>query len=191
MEKLDGLIEDLRSRDESRAQAAILKIAAYGQRAIPVLSEMLASPDSDVRWWATWAISEIPAPEAPGLLRQMLSDPEETVQECAALALRQQPSIEAIPELVECLKSKNSTLANLAGAALTAAGPGAVGPLIDVLENGPEAARLLAARALAQIGDIKSIPILMDALNQDSALLEYWASEGLDRMGLGTTFFNT
>jgi hypothetical protein len=42
---------------------------------------------------------------------------------------------------------------------------------------------------LAQIGDPRSIPALFTALDEDSALMEYWASEGLEKMGVGIVFF--
>lgn len=191
MEELNRLVEDLQSGDDSRAHAAIRKISAYGPRVLPMLEQMLASPVSDIRWWATWAVSEVHDPKTAGLLQRMLKDPVVTVRECAALALRQQPSKEAVPDLIDCLKSDDQTLAHLAAAALVASGADAVNPLIEVLKNGPQQAKLHAVRALAQIGDVHSIPALFEALNKDSALLEYWASEGLDRMGVGESFFKT
>jgi HEAT repeat protein len=57
------------------------------------------------------------------------------------------------------------------------------------MESGSHIARLEAARALASIGDTRAIPALFDALD-DSALLEYWANEGLERMGVGMCFFS-
>jgi HEAT repeat protein len=51
------------------------------------------------------------------------------------------------------------------------------------------AARIQAARALALIGDTRAIPELFNALDGDSALLEYWAGEGLEKMGVGMVFF--
>jgi HEAT repeat protein len=191
MEELYRLVEDLQSGDDTRAHAAIRKISAYGPRVLPLLERLLTSPVGDIRWWATWAVSEVRDPKAPELLRTMLKDPDDAVRECAALALRQQPSKQAVPDLIDCLKSEDQTLAHLAAAALVAAGPEAVKPLIEVLNDGPIQARLQAVRALAQIGDVQSIPALFEALNKDSALLEYWASEGLDRMGVGQTFFKT
>ena len=39
------------------------------------------------------------------------------------------------------------------------------------------------------IGDTRAIPELYKMLDSDSALLEYWASDGLERMGVGMVFF--
>jgi len=58
-----------------------------------------------------------------------------------------------------------------------------------VLNSSPQAARLEAARALALIADQRAIPSLFQALDGESALLEYWANEGLERMGVGMAFF--
>lgn len=191
MEELEGLIEDLKSGEDVRAEAAIRKIAAFGNRAVPPLKKLLHSSESDTRWWATYAISEVKDPKTTPILCSMLKDPDLSVRQCAALALRQQPSKDAIPDLVAALQSDDKTLTHLAAAALVAIGPEAVQPLIGLLDNGSANARLLGIRALALIADQKSIPALIDALKNDSALMEYWASEGLDRMGVGMSFFQT
>jgi HEAT repeat protein len=47
---------------------------------------------------------------------------------------------------------------------------------------------LEAARALAEIKDPRAIPGLMKALETDSALLQYWVGNGLDKLGLGMVY---
>ena len=42
---------------------------------------------------------------------------------------------------------------------------------------------------LAKIGDERAIPVLFEALDDSSALIEYWASEGLEKMGVGMVFY--
>jgi HEAT repeat protein len=44
-------------------------------------------------------------------------------------------------------------------------------------------------RALARIGDQRAIPALFRALDDESALIEYWATKGLEDMGVGMIFF--
>ena len=105
------------------------------------------------------------------------------------MALRQQPTPEALPHLLNLLESKDRLLAHLASNALVAIGNEAVSGLENTVNNGPHAARLEAFRALAQIGDPRSIPVMYSAYEQDSALMEFWADEGLERMGVGMTFF--
>jgi HEAT repeat protein len=57
------------------------------------------------------------------------------------------------------------------------------------MEEGPYLARLEAARSLARIADPRAIPALFDTLDEDSALIEYWANEAFEKMGVGMAFF--
>jgi hypothetical protein len=193
MERLQSLSAEITCGDERRAEIAVRQLAALGAEALPLLIQLLASPDADTRWWATWALAEIRLPQVPPLLVTALQDREISVRQAAALALRQQPSPQAIPYLIDLLnvagqEPNDPTLAHLAAAALIAVGEPAVLPLIQVLENGPQPARIHAARALAMIGDKRAIPALFACLDSGSAILEYWAAEGLERMGVGMTF---
>jgi HEAT repeat protein len=134
-------------------------------------------------------MAEIHDPHTPALLLQALHDPEPDVRHCAALALRKQPAPEAVADLAACLPSADRLLAHLAADALIAAGKAAVPALLEVMQTGPQAARLEAVRALAGIGDTSTVPALFAALDEESALMEYWAGEGLERMGVGMAFF--
>ena len=77
----------------------------------------------------------------------------------------------------------------LAADALATIGGPAVPDLLEVAQNGGQGARLEAIRALATIGDQRSLPLLFSLLDGESALMEYWANEGLERMGVGMAFF--
>jgi HEAT repeat protein len=46
----------------------------------------------------------------------------------------------------------------------------------------------LALRSLSEIGDHRAIPAMMKALGEESALLQYWATEGLQRLGLDMVY---
>jgi HEAT repeat protein len=111
------------------------------------------------------------------------------VRGCAARGLQQRPDERAIPALAAALSDRDTLVARLAGNALAAAGEMAVPTLIEILQNGAFQPQCEAARALALIGDTRSIPALFDALESDSSLVGYWANEGLERMGLGMMFF--
>jgi HEAT repeat protein len=187
---LSALVTELTSGDDERAMEAVQKISAHGSEALPALQELLSTSDTDSRWWATWALAEIPDPQVPGLLREALHDPEVTVRQAAALALRQQPDPQAIPDLIKTLREKDPTLVNLCAAALVAIGKEAVPELIQVLEESDiQTARLAAARSLAMIGDERSMPALLGALGKNSALIEHWANAGLERMENGVILF--
>jgi HEAT repeat protein len=179
----------LTSGDDDLAENAVTELASLGSQAIPSLKEMLSAPEGEARWWATRALAEIHDPQVIPLLMDKLDDPDESVCQCAALALRQQPAPEAVPHLVELLGNQDRLLAHLASDALVAIGKASVPALVDTIKNSPPAARLEAFRALARIGDPDTIPVLFSAYEDDSALMEFWADEGLERMGVGMIFF--
>lgn len=189
MTAIELLLAQLTGGDDARAEAAAAKLASLGPDALDALVQMASSSLPDQRWWALRTLAEIPQPQVPDLLAAALHDPELSVRQCAALGLRQQPNTRAVADLIALLDASDSLTADLAADALVAVGKPAVEPLLAVLADGQPRARLLAAKALALIGDPQAIPALFYALEEDSALLEYWASEGLDRMGIGMTFF--
>jgi HEAT repeat protein len=199
VDNLTTLLAELTSGNDIRAEAAVQKLSALGGEAIPALKELLASPQADSRWWATWTLAEIRHLQVPPLLKEALHDPDVSVRQAAALALRVQPEASAIPDLIAIIDGTaqpgetDPTLAHLAAAALIALGEAAVPPLIRLLESGPQPARPIAARCLAGIGDKRAIPALFAALESSaeqggSAVLEYWASAGLEKMGVGMSF---
>ncbi len=188
MSEIDEFIQQLVSGEDEKAEAAALALAQFGDRAITSLLELTRSSDSDWRWWALRAISQIPSPESKAALIQGLRDDDIHVRQCAALGLRHQPTFEAVPLLLEALASTDKLLCRLAADALIAVGHQAVPDLILVVKNGKPPARLEAVRALALIGDPRAIPILYEVLGEESTFMDYWATEGLDRMGVGITY---
>jgi HEAT repeat protein len=191
MDYIQSLLQQLTCGDDSRAETAVQELAAYGPQVLPYLYELMSSDLVDARWWVVRALAEVKDPASPPLLIKALHDPEMTIRECAALGLRQQPDPAAIPDLIECIQSEDRELARLAVDAFVSIGAEAVLPLIDQFKNGQTRARLAAVQALARIGDTRSIPALCEVFETDSALMEYWANEGLEKMGVGMTFFKT
>ncbi|MBU0512238.1 MAG: HEAT repeat domain-containing protein [Chloroflexi bacterium] len=189
MTHLQFLTSAITSGDYARAEAAAQGVAALGADAIPALLDLLASPDTDSRWWAVRTLAAISDPQIPSRLREALHDPDPAVRQCAALGLSQQPDSKSIPDLIAALNDDDRLTARLAADALGAIGADAVPALLEIMKNGLHPARLEAARTLAVIGDHRSIPTLLDALDGDSALIEYWAEQGLERIGVGMTFF--
>jgi HEAT repeat protein len=191
--KFEGYLAELFSGDDNLAEAAVAKMIALPDahpEVIGVLEAELESPQVDRRWWAGRALAALPDSHAPSLLIRLLSDDDPSVRQCAALGLRLQPMEAAVAPLVALLEDDDYLCADLAADALVAIGAPAVTPLLEVLAGGAPQARVKAARALAQIGDLRAIPGLFAVLDEDSALLEYWAAEGLDRMGVGMVFFD-
>jgi HEAT repeat protein len=160
-----------------------------GETALPALFALLDSADPEKRWWALRVLAVIRHPEVPPRLRDALVDPDTAVRQCAVLGLSKQPITAAIPDLIAILGDEDRLLTRLAGDALIATGNQALPALIATLENGSQPAKIEAARALALIGDQDSIPALFKAWQHGSTLVQYWAEEGLDRLGVGMQFF--
>jgi len=184
------LLNNLTSGDDQVAENAANDIAALGENALPALFELLGSDDPEARWWALRALSGIPHPTTKRHLQRFLSDPDPEMRKCAALGLRTQPWSGAIRDLINLLEDEDRILARIAGDALIATGSQAAPDLINTLGKGTPAAQIEAIRSLALIGDPKAIPALFDAWQNGSSLIQYWAEEGFERMGVGMQFFS-
>ena len=195
MSAIESCIAELASGDDRRAEAAALELVALGEAALPALLRFFnenksnAPQQVDSRWWALRVLAEIQSPAARETLLQGVADPNPRLRQCALLGLRLQPDERLLSRAPALLADRDALTASLAADALIALGAQATPALVKTLQVAPQSARLQAIRALARIQDPRSIPVLFKALDEDSALVEYWASEGLERMGVGMTFF--
>lgn len=190
MDSLDGLLAALAAGDDQAAEAAVAILASSPIPPFAALAALYTHPDSERRWWAIRALSALAPPQGIPVLLNAIHDLDESVRLCAVLGLRENPHPSAVDPLIALLSDPDRLLARLAGDALIAIGSPATGPLLEAVISAGQPARLEACRALAGIGDPEAITILFKLLDDDSALLEYWASEGLERMGIGMSFFN-
>lgn len=181
------VLDDLFSGDDERAAAAAPLV---GAEHLPALETALAGPDPDARWWAVAGLAHIPGDHATQLLLRAAEDDDPNLRAAAVHALGQHGGPEAIPALLHALDDASDYLARLATDALVHTVPQAVPELISILQTHPHPrVRANAARALAFIGDTSAIPALFAALSDDSILVQHWAEEGLDRMGVGQIYF--
>jgi HEAT repeat protein len=187
MPVLDELLADLTSGDETRAENAVPALVGLGEGAFPALRGLLESADADQRWWALRTLAQSSQARAEWLL-PLLDDPSAEVRQAAALGLYSHPAETAIQPLIRALSDADSMVSDLACNALVAIGKPAVPLLIDVPKEGPHRMRINALRALAEIADYSAIPTLMAALEEDSAMLQHWAEEGLERLGLNMIY---
>jgi len=185
-DNLQDLLAALASGDDDRAEAAVPHLAAH-PGAIPALEAYLRSPESDLRWWAIRTLAQMDAPPRDWLV-SALGDDSEEVRQCATLALAHHPIEAAIPGLLRLVTDPETVTANLAASALIAIGAPAIPGLLDLLETASHASCVEIIRALANIGDPRAIPALMQAMEQDSPAMHYWAEQGLDRLGLGMVY---
>ncbi len=186
MDELATLLVDLTSGDDIRAEAAATRLPAFPAAS---LNPLLDSPDVDVRWWALRALAGFQSTaDVVHRLASALDDESDEIKQCAALGLCHHPHPESVSPLMRALSSPDSMTAKLACNALIAIGPEAVSSLVEALRNASPSGRLEAARALAEIGDPRAIPALMEVMQADSAISTYWAKHGLDKLGLGMVY---
>ena len=183
MSALQDLLDDLVSGDEERAEAAVTLLIAMDAAAIPALIDLTRSPDVDARWWALRTLAASPQAQTEWLV-PFLNDPAPEVRQCAALGLAAKPDESAIQSLIYALNDDDTMVGGLAAQSLVKIGGAAVPHLIDVVKNGRQVQRIHALRALAEIRDHRAIPVMMQVMQEDSALLQHWAQEGLERLGL-------
>ena len=185
---LQDLLSDLTSGNETRAEKAVPALIELGEEAIPALLDLTRSADVDHRWWSLRVLAQSPQAQAEWLV-PFLSDPAREVRQCAALGLAIKPDDSAVQPLVQALSDEDSMVSSLAVNALVKIGSAAVPALIDVVKSASQSARIHALRALAEIRDHRAIPVMMKVMDEDSVLLQHWAKEGLDRLGLDMVYF--
>jgi HEAT repeat protein len=149
----------------------------------------------DTRWWGLRVLASSPHVRTEWLV-PFLEDPAPEMRQCAALGLAGKPDESAVRSLVRALSDQDSMVASLAANALVKVGGPAVPSLIEAVKrrpdssegNSPQSQRIHALRALAEIRDHRAIPVMMQVMSEDSALLQHWAEEGLERLGLDMVY---
>jgi HEAT repeat protein len=184
---LQDLLRDLTSGSETRAEKAVPALIELGEEATPALLELTGSSNVDHRWWSLRVLAQSPRTKGEWIV-PFLSDPAREVRQCAALGLAIKPEETAVGPLVQALSDEDSMVSSLAVNALVKIGGPAVPALIEVINNAPQSARIQALRALAEIRDHRAIPVMMKVMEEDSVLLQHWAKEGLDRLGLDMVY---
>jgi HEAT repeat protein len=184
---LDFLLAELTSGDDARAESAIPDLIAHGQSAIPDLLNLAHSENPDERWWAIRVLAGSRHTRGEDLV-PLLSDPAAEVRAAAALALCNHPVANAVSMLIKTLADSDHLTAGLAANALVVIGSPSVPALLDVLNDSGQTVRIRVLRALAEIGDPRAIPAMMNVIEEDSALSQYWANEGLEQLGLNMVY---
>lgn len=187
MSSLQNLLDDLVSGEEARAEAAVPALILMDEDAIPALLDLTRSPDVDTRWWALRVLASSPHSRTEWLT-PLLNDPAPEVRQCAALGLAVKPDESAIGPLVGALSDEDSMVGSLAANALVRIGSAAVPSLIEAVKDGLQSKRIHALRALAEIKDHRAIRVMMQVMQEDSVLLQHWAQEGLERLGLDMVY---
>lgn len=181
------LLADLSSGDEERAEAAATRLAQAGEAVLPALEPLLHSDITDERWWAVRTVAQMEAPPVDWLIRA-LADGSSEVRAAAALGLSTHPADKAAPALVGALQDEDSIVAVLAVNALSSLGQAAVPALLEAFPTSNRGGKIQIMRALSELRDHRSIPLMMKVIEEESAMLRYWAEEGLERLGLNMVY---
>jgi HEAT repeat protein len=184
---MKDLLTDLTSGDDERAERSIPLLVNFGLAAIPALLELTRSEDVDSRWWAVRALAASPHTRTVDLI-PLLSDSAPEVRAATALALCHHPHEDAVEALIHALSDEDALTAGLAGNALVKIGSPSVPTLLKVMEDAPIGVRIVVLRALSAIRDHRAIPVMMKCLGEESAFLQYWAQDGLERLGLDMVY---
>ncbi len=182
-----SLLADLISGNEDRAEAAARRLAEAGEAVLPGLEPLLHSEVPDQRWWAVRTVAQMKAPRLDWLI-EALADKSSDVRAAAALGLSAHPVEQAAPALVMALQDEDSIVAVLAVNALATLGQAAVPALLEAFPASNRRGRIQIMRALAELRDHRAIPLMMKVIEEESAMLRYWAEEGLNRLGLDMVY---
>lgn len=188
-ESVARLVQAALAGDDERAEQWVASLDATDA---PQLQSLLTHPNADVRWWAIRSLATLGV--RPEVIAPLLDDPASGVRACAALALAQTscpPQTERIAlALIEHLQDADPQVAWLCALALARMGAVAAPALVRVLEQTSSlAVRILALRALQSVATAETIPALVRALDDDSAAMQYFAENALERLGVGLVLF--
>lgn len=186
-EKQEALLADLTGDNEDRAEEAARQLAEIGAPILPALGRLLESNVGDRRWWGVRTLGQMAAPPRDWLIRS-LADPSGEVRAAAALGLAAHPAEEAAPALAGALQDEDSIVAILAVNALLAIGAPAVQALLDLFPKSNQRGQIQIMRTLADLRDHRTIPLMMKSVEADSAMIRYWAEQGLERLGLDMVY---
>jgi len=189
MSDLAKILADLSSGDDGLAEKAVAMMIDLGRIGIPELLKLRESKDEDTRWWAYCALGQMQDADVKWFI-QGLKDTSPEVRESSAMALCHNPHPAATSQLITALSDPDRMVATLAGNALIGIGKEITIGLIKVMEEGSPAAKIEAARSLAEIKDTRAIPALMAGLENGSEMVKFWSEEGLQNLGVGMVYFN-
>ncbi len=171
--------------DEATCEAEAIWLGQQGETGLSVLRKLLASPEIDVRFWAIRGVWANGSPEAVELLIYTLQDEAEMIRSGAALALGELQAEAAVDALAHLLTTDISVCGDHAADALAKIGPPAVPVLIKTMQQDAVWVRRRAAKALVPVESKAAIPVLFEALEDESYLVRGYAEEALKRMGVG------
>lgn len=179
------LLNHVTSADDTACEATTVALGQQGANGLAVLAELLTALEADARFWAVRGLWANGSPEAVDLLIKVLSDEEEIVRSGAAIALGELKAAPAVEALAQLVATDPTPSGNHAADALAKIGSAAAAALINALQSEHSWVRMRGAKALISVGSKQAIPVLFQALNDESYLVRHHAEEALARLGVG------
>ena len=188
---IDFALEIAREKSQppkNRLDAILYIIDQFEAGFFPVLETIVNDEEEhpDVRAAAALALGKVGGDRALDLLLAHSRSDDPTVRNHALHALVLLKREESIPVLVDALGDQNNTIFATAAEALGQFGRQALPYLIDLLEQGADDARCVAAWQLGELRYMDAVPALTETIrkesNPDVTALSIWA---LGEIGYG------
>jgi HEAT repeat protein len=186
---LSGLMEATQSGDflkqrypEMRFNLRVL-IERMGPPAVPILLDLLQSPNPLFRLHAADALGGLGEKRALAGLIDMLRDNDHDLRLRSARALGNIGDPAAAPHLVKALADDDENVRSATADALGKIGPNAVSELVTALEDDSVKVRTAAAQALGALKAHPAVTGLLEHLQTDSSDVRAAAALALGRIG--------
>ncbi|MDR7418548.1 MAG: HEAT repeat domain-containing protein [Armatimonadota bacterium] len=186
-DELQRLLRQLESNDVTVRSDAAHALGKLGdEAAVAALARALQDADEYVRKSAVAALRRISGPSAAEALRAALADRSEQVVLQAVNGLRDMRDRGAVDSLIRLLGRRERSLQLAATEALVRIGPDAVGPLMATFEDKVLRRKIgtQVMKILVEVG-ARAIDALLEALGQDSQVIQATALSVLGRVGDG------
>lgn len=187
-EALHHFYQAIAAGDDEQTEQAVGALTRADE---PALVAQLSQDDREVRWWVLRALAHCGTTTAIPALFTALADPDEDVRAVAALTLGHlyQPgdpdAEQVLAHLAAHLADADGSVRQAAADALIRCGDAAAPVLADVLRHGEhQGARTRAAYALSKLASIPAAIALYPCLNDTNYMVQTYAYETLDKMGL-------
>ncbi len=181
-------LEDALSGDSSWKVRAIAAqgLGYLGQESsAEVLGRALGDANEEVRWWAALALETVPAVDAlDDLAHAAINDPSRRVRAAAVRALGWMESDDAVRPLIRATADRSSSVRQAAAQELARYdAPTSLQALVALFDDRNEDVRWAAVVAAGELRDEETVPALIEAMRDPSAMVANAAERALQRMG--------
>jgi HEAT repeat protein len=179
------LFDQFKNSNDLACEAEAIALGQQGEAGLHNLIILLSAADADLRFWAVRGLWANGSQRAIKLLIKTLSDEEEMVRSGAALALGELQAADAVDALARLLTEDDTTAGDHAADALAKIGSPSAPALIKAMKQYKAHVRRRAAKALVPVESKQAIPVLFEALEDESYMVRHYAEIALAKMGVG------